>query len=768
MKRRQFLQFSGSALAAIGLSQIDLTQRASRYGRVLAQETPGTKRALLVGINQYDDAPLDGCITDVLLQRELLMHRFGFDPQNIVVIADDPEVSDIAPTRENILGEFRRHLIDEAAADDVVVFHFSGHGARVFDEESGFDDELNSTFLPIDRKAQVKQVGNEELVQVSDIMGKTLFLLMMLVPTDNFTAVLDSCHAGGGKRGNLKVRAIEGGKRFRRSPEEAELQAELFQEIETKLGLARSQVEEMRKQEIAKGVVIASASREQLAADTPFDGFYAGAFTYALTQYLWQSEGDEKVEDIVNSVSRLTTRISSTRQVPEFEVKATTTRAIAQEQVYFLPRQITPAEAVITDVQGSEVRLWLGGINPQALSAFGADSTFTLLNDRGQEAGLVQLTQRDGLRATAKLLGNTRNVAAPRAGLLLQEEVRAVPSDLPLMIGLADSLTAAEKQAARQMLPKLGKYVPVELNRTEVHYILGRATPDVVAAARGDQAVVPVANSLGLLDKDGLTVIPGSFDDAGESVEAALEADAGRLKSKLRALLASRLIKLVLNADASRMDVTAELEIVSGNGGVGKAAQYTPRGSRGLGKGKDDLPQPVGDVTVKNGILQVPLNSEAKLKIRNGSEQDLYMTALVIDSEGLIIPVFPNEFSSGINDALVPAGATRNLPDATKGDRFKLVVQPPAGTAEVLIVASIAPLRESLQVLEKEATERGTRSGSISGPVEEPLAFVDLLQADLSRGMRGRGDRSWVQYNPEAALSAAAQVAALSITFSVV
>lgn len=86
----------------------------------------------------------------------------------------------------------------------------------------------------------------------------------------------------------------------------------------------------------------------------------------------------------------------------------------------------------------------------------------------------------------------------------------------------------------------------------------------------------------------------------------------------------------------------------------------------------------------------------------------------------------------------------------------------------MLIVASIAPLRESLQVLEKEATERGTRSGSISGPVEEPLAFVDLLQADLSRGMRGRGDRSWVQYNPEAALSAAAQVAALSITFSVV
>ena len=89
----------------------------------------------------------------------------------------------------------------------------------------------------------------------------------------------------------------------------------------SRLGLTPEQVKKQRQEGIAKGVVIASAARDQLAADTPFDGFHAGAFTYALTQYLWQATGNEGVSSVVANVSRSTTQISSTRQVPEFEVK---------------------------------------------------------------------------------------------------------------------------------------------------------------------------------------------------------------------------------------------------------------------------------------------------------------------------------------------------------------------------------------------------------------------------------------------------------------
>ncbi|MGB5633680.1 MAG: hypothetical protein WBM86_13015 [Waterburya sp.] len=46
IKRRQFLQFTGSALATFGLSQLQIQQQGDRYARVLAQDTP-RKLALL-------------------------------------------------------------------------------------------------------------------------------------------------------------------------------------------------------------------------------------------------------------------------------------------------------------------------------------------------------------------------------------------------------------------------------------------------------------------------------------------------------------------------------------------------------------------------------------------------------------------------------------------------------------------------------------------------------------------------------------------------
>jgi hypothetical protein len=55
------LQFAGSTLATLGLSQLNI-QQADRYGKVLAQSTP-RKLALLVGINEYSDQPLRGCLT---------------------------------------------------------------------------------------------------------------------------------------------------------------------------------------------------------------------------------------------------------------------------------------------------------------------------------------------------------------------------------------------------------------------------------------------------------------------------------------------------------------------------------------------------------------------------------------------------------------------------------------------------------------------------------------------------------------------------------
>jgi hypothetical protein len=138
IRRRHFLQLAGSSLAAIGLSQTDFLRQSQQLHQALAQTT-GKKLALLVGINQYPEpiGDLSGCLNDVRLQYELLVHRYGFDPQNIVIVADAtlslPAKAHITtPTRQAIVTAFQTHL-GEAGPEDTVIFHYSGHGTYVQD-----------------------------------------------------------------------------------------------------------------------------------------------------------------------------------------------------------------------------------------------------------------------------------------------------------------------------------------------------------------------------------------------------------------------------------------------------------------------------------------------------------------------------------------------------------------------------------------------------------------------------------------------------------
>jgi hypothetical protein len=238
IKRRHFLQFAGSTLAVIGLSQLDFLRQADHYGRVLAQSTP-RKLALLIGINAYDDTirPLKGCLTDVELQRQLLLHRFGFQKTDILEVSD---IAAIKPTRANILQTFNEHIIQQAKPGDVVVIHFSGHGSRVKDPNPlnteacrrTEDCDLNGTMVPLDG-LPVSQNGAE--VVVPDIMGRHLFLLMESIKTDFVTVVLDSCHSGAGTRGNANVRAAraraEANEILVSTPEEREVQEKLRSDL---------------------------------------------------------------------------------------------------------------------------------------------------------------------------------------------------------------------------------------------------------------------------------------------------------------------------------------------------------------------------------------------------------------------------------------------------------------------------------------------------------------------------------------------------------
>jgi hypothetical protein len=376
--RRHFLQFVGSALAAIGFNQLSFLQSAQRYGQVLAQSTP-RKLALLVGINNYASQPLEGCLNDVDLQRNLLIHRFGFNPKDILVLPDTKA------TREGILTAFEEHLIKQAKPGDVVVYHYSGHGSRIFDRnpivvEPG-QEGLNGTFVPVDSNlpAGYPDVGGS----VQDIMGHTLFLLMSALKTENVTVVLDSCFSGGATR-EARVRSRDGGKNVLVSSDEKTYQEQWL----SRLKMSPEEFVRGYRAGVAKGVVLAATAPYQLAREVNINGFKAGIFSYLLTHFLWQE--DSKIEQIFQKI--LPEIPKEFEQLPRYEVKVG--RGNQQQPPFFINSPKSPAQAVVTGVRGNNAQLWLGGVDLRKVQA---GTVFTAVKGTGQ----VKVVSRDGLVAQA-------------------------------------------------------------------------------------------------------------------------------------------------------------------------------------------------------------------------------------------------------------------------------------------------------------------------------------------------------------------------------
>jgi hypothetical protein len=390
ISRRRFFQFAGSTLATLGLSQLDIQRQAYRYGKVLAQTTP-RKLALLVGINQYSSAPLEGCLTDVELQRQLLMHRFGFKREDIYTLTDEKA------TRSGILEAFEKHLIEQAKPGDVVVYHYSGHGSRVFDPnpiivEPGSKGGLNGTFVPVD--GNLPSGYPEQGGTVKDIMGHTLFLLMSALNTENVTVVLDSCYSGGATRKH-RVRSREGGSKVQISPEEKAYQEKWLSQLK----LSHEEFVRGYKEGVAKGVVFAATDPSQEAVDAQLNGFHAGAFTYLLTQYLWQETGTPE-----NAIAHINQQIPKNfNQTPGYEVKKGSGNE--KKPIYFINTPSPAANAVITEVKGNQAKLWLGGVDPAQVDN---GTVFTLTGTRGGSSGKVTLQSRNGLVGEATVEGGVQ------------------------------------------------------------------------------------------------------------------------------------------------------------------------------------------------------------------------------------------------------------------------------------------------------------------------------------------------------------------------
>ncbi len=109
-----------------------------------------TKLALLVGINDYQHpeqvSPLAGSLNDVEDMRQVLIGKFEFPPENILVLKDSQA------THAGIIDAIRTHLIAKAQAGDIVVIHYSGHGSQMKDVTGKMISGLDETLVPYDSR----------------------------------------------------------------------------------------------------------------------------------------------------------------------------------------------------------------------------------------------------------------------------------------------------------------------------------------------------------------------------------------------------------------------------------------------------------------------------------------------------------------------------------------------------------------------------------------------------------------------------------------
>ena len=105
------------------------------------------KWALLIGINRYPNfAPrgqLTGCINDVEVMRQALTGSFNFPENHVALLADEQA------SREGILAAMQ-DLVQRIGQDDIVVFHYCGHGSQMTDLEGDEPDGLDETIVPFD------------------------------------------------------------------------------------------------------------------------------------------------------------------------------------------------------------------------------------------------------------------------------------------------------------------------------------------------------------------------------------------------------------------------------------------------------------------------------------------------------------------------------------------------------------------------------------------------------------------------------------------
>ncbi|UNU27321.1 caspase family protein [Microcoleus vaginatus HSN003] len=693
LKRREFLQQAGRVLAAIGISEALWLPLGDRYLQALAQPT-ARKLALLVGVDKYPDSPLHGCVTDVELQRELLIYRFGFVPSDILTLTD------AQATRENIETAFVTHLREQAKPGDVVVFHFSGCGSRIsLGESPGI---MHNSLVPVNDVLPL--LANRA---VNDILEETLLLLMRSLATENAIAILDASYPyrGFSKNGNFRLRS-----RPRPTIGEPSL-AELTFAEDLRSGTNLRPA----------ATVLAAGANSELAAEQEWNGFTAGLFTYALTQTLWWATPASSFSVNFSRAAGNVEEIAGLSQQPQILNHDLTAAPAVNFSNLILNSPASDGAVTAVEDGGKTVQLWLGGLSPGVLECSGG-SVFAV--DSSEGARLL-LRGRTGLSAKAQVLDGFDRTNSPlTAGKLVREEIRVLPRNIGLTVALDSGLERIERVDATSAFATVPQVSAVGSEQL-ADCRFGRVPETTLAETVSPHEPALSQRRYGLFSLAQM-LIPDTQGDGGEAVKVAVQ----RLTPQLKALQAGKLLRLTVNEGSSRLKVRAELATTAPQARA--VAQREPMRTE-----KSYRLEPLSGESEKSAnahILSMSKSSRLQCRLYNDSDRPVYFAVFDSGSAGRL-SVIGAESKNGVGGMSRPIAPGENVTVPAAGailfEGFAngWAVSAPIGVAETFIIFSESPFAQTLAAIEAEMQQ--TRDALPIRVLLNPLNVARAVLEDL-------------------------------------
>lgn len=729
LSRRSFFKQTGAVVAALGLTELaissGISEQAKAYSEAIAQSS-GRKLALLIGINTYPDGTvsdeqsgrLAGAVSDVALQRALLVHRFGFLPDDIVTLTNSQA------TRAGIYQAIVEHLYDQAGPADTVVFHFSGNGAQVRVDSQRDSQSVQRSLIPYDGK-----LPTESAPVLNDILETELKALLGAINTKNITTVLDagfvdiSVPLSGGLRSRARSVIATG-----QAPEPFPLVADQ--------GSAK-------ESDPFPGILLRGAPTDDVVIERQWDGFNAGAFTYVLTQYLWTAPAPITVARAIGRSQETLLRWGGSNQQPTVSGrrKVDLRNPAKTPPIYSTPLLAnTRGEGVVTGVSadGQRATLWLGGLPPRVLEYLGTPTIMTCGGRR------LRVRSREGLAAQAKLVESSDNSGAPiQIGEPILEAVRALPKTVNLVVALDSSLERIERVDATSALSSLSFISSTSDTDLPADCLLAKpiaenaqtltANLNPAQASKGrasdkvaQEAPAEVGAGYGLFSLS-RSLIPGTLALQEEAIKPAVS----RLTLKLQSLLALKMLRLTENRASSRVPVRAHLEMISPDESLLISRQTFQPGDTSENA-----------LESREGFTpEVPIGSRVRYRLFNDGQYPLYYTLINVDPRERLSAFCPVRDLSATATTEAEDG-TQEIPEIamtaiTPGSSVAIPsadldwdVESPPGPIETYVVCSVLPLTRTFNLLLTASANSGSQR---INPLPEPLSVVEAILADLNQ-----------------------------------